>query len=113
VQGVRPYSHIPERDLHVWDRNARHRAAASIGYLEARVKAAIPRILPAGVDLIRRLPAPTNDKVFGIMYASVLEMLYKPEVNTVRKGELSYQTVYNKVREWDIYGTIFRKRKHT
>jgi hypothetical protein len=77
------------------------------------VKAAVPRILPAGVDLIRRLPAPTNDKVFGIVYASLLELLYKPDVNTVREGELSYQTVYNKVIEWDVHGTIVKKRKRT
>jgi hypothetical protein len=85
LQGVRPYSQIPDRDLNKQDRAARKRASAVIGYLEGRVTAAEPRILPAGVSLIRRLPAPINDRVFAVVYGALLGMLYSAEVNTVRR----------------------------
>jgi len=112
LQGIRPYSHIPERDLNKQDRVARQRASTIVRYLEQLVVGAEPRLLPAGVDVIRRLDMPTNDRVFSVVYQALLGRLYNvEEVNTVRKGELAYATVYKKLCIWDVHGHIVRKRK--
>jgi hypothetical protein len=114
LQGVRPYSHIPERDLNKQDRVARQRASTIVRYLEQLVVGAEPRLLPAGVDVIRRLDMPANDRVFSVVYQSLLGRLYNvEEVNTVRKGELAYATVYKKLCIWDVHGQIVRKRQRT
>jgi hypothetical protein len=120
VTTVRPYSHIPERDLgQRRDKQARSRAKIVINYLEECVLCAEPRILPAGIEHIRRLDMSTRDRLFAIVYRALVEKLYSVEgeigddINMAQKGELSSATVYKKLCENDVDGHIVSKRRRT
>jgi hypothetical protein len=80
-------------------------------YLEQCILCAEPRILPAGIEHIRRLDMSAGDRLFAIVYRALVEKLYSVEgeiendINMARKGELSSEN--------DVDGHIVSKRRRT
>jgi hypothetical protein len=113
---VRPYTYIPKRDLEtVSERQAWDRGKTVIGYLERLILFAEPRILPVGIDAIWRLDMMTNDRLFNIVYSSLMERLYSvggvvTSANLARKAELAYSTVHKNLLRKDEHGEVTNKR---
>jgi hypothetical protein len=112
--GVRPYRHIPLHDIQQAQRFQHHRAAVVIGYLEKQACHCTPRILPEGVDHVRLLGMPDNDRVFAIVYDALLHKLYPADhVSLQRKAQSAYGTIFKHIQESEDaeLAAIFKKRK--
>jgi hypothetical protein len=111
---VRPYSHIPRCDLKPKDHINHRRAKVVAQYLEQQVLKAEPRLLPEGVRQIRQLRPADNDRIFEVVYDTLLRRLYDPDsADLTRKVQTTYNTVYEYIRKHNVIPSVLKKRKRS